>query len=469
MFKLALNIILCFLFVQAQNETTRQPDQVIQLFRHGARAPLQAYEGSSWASSDLGQLTILGMKQQFYLGKNISELYPELVGSTYSPDNISVLADNSNRCIQSAIVQLSTIYLGKNSTLANDSSPQEIEQYSLMQQLDDHLPESEKFSGDVVPVQVDIVDSTNEIIFLGQSSQFCPNLNTWVGENQNDARAQEIWNLFSDEIAAVNKNLSQQITNIGEFLIFGDVLIANRAANKTIPGDVTDPILIHNLTYAFGWFTFHLNQGQEIQRQLTSFNTFQAFIDQLANFRQGQPGSKKMAFYAGHDTNLISILGALGVLSDDCLDANFKSYAEKQTLVYPNCYYPYYASDIIIELYNKTVDPYVKFYYNNVSISLCNNENATCSYQDFVALINNVTGNASSDVYQLRCNGTPDSKKQEIHALCIFAFVITVVFSLDFSDKKKGDYLLPVEKQVFDSVTSSSSAVEEEGECGGIQ
>jgi len=470
MFKLALNIILCFLFVQAQNGTTRKPDQVIQLFRHGARAPLEAYD-PSWASSDLGRLTVLGLKQQFYLGKNISELYPELVGSTYSPDNISVLANNVNRCIDSAIVQLSTLYLGKNSTLMNDSNPQEIEQSSLMQQLDDHLPESEKFSGDVVPVQVDVVDSTNEIVFLGQSPQYCPNLNTWIGENHNDARAQEIWSLFSDSIATVNKNLSeeQQITHIDNEIIFADVLVANLAANKAIPGDVTDPTLIHNLTYALGWFIFHNNQAQEIQKQLTSFNTFQAFLGQLASFREGQQDAKKLAFYSGHDTNLISILGALGILSDDCLEANFKSFAQNQTLVYPNCYFPYYSSDIIIELYNRTVDPYVKFYYNNVSISLCNNENATCSYQDFVALINNVTGNTSSETYQLKCNSTSDGKKKEIHALFFFGFIVlTVAFSLKFLNQKKDHYLLPVEKQGADAVTSSSSAVEEEG-GGGIQ
>ena len=82
--------------------------------------------------------------------------------------------------------------------------------------------------------------------------------------------------------------------------------------------------------------------------------------------------------------------------------ANFQSYLENKTLVYPNCYFPYFASDVAFEFYNDTNSPTVEFYYNGVLIPLCNGQDA-CSYDDFVFFARNATGNNTLETYFAKC------------------------------------------------------------------
>jgi len=132
-------------------------------------------------------------------------------------------------------------------------------------------------------------------------------------------------------------------------------------------------------------------------------------IKQLTAFREGKNFSK-VALFSGHDSNLYAILAAFGVLTEDCLLENFRSYTANKTLTNPNCYFPFFASNLIIELYNTTVSPTVRFYYNNALISLCNGK-PECTLDEFITFARKATGNINLIGFLLKC-GAPSTSTE---------------------------------------------------------
>jgi len=399
---LLLTFLLFFSLVQGK----QQPDQIIQIFRHGARGPLTDYD-SSWPSYQWGQLTPVGLRQHYILGKVLAEKYSHLF-EEYDYNQVYLLADNTQRCIQSAEAQLYGMYLGSGPSLKN-TYPSQLAvppyQDQRVKELAASLPNVEAIPNNNIPNIVNIIDQSNAIIFQGDLFFFCPNQGQWSQENSNDTLAQEAWELFQDTVNNANQYLDDdhKLTALYDLVSFGDFLLVNLADNRALPGGLRDQELIYNLTMAFTLFDFHVNNGQLIQRQLGAFNIMNEVLKQLKAFKTGQQDSKKIALYSGHDTNLLAILGALGVINEDCLMKNFKSHLQHESQIpYPDCYFPYFASDIIFEFYNDTTAPFVKVYYNNQILPLCNGQEA-CSYDDFVVLINNSTGNNTIETYNKKC------------------------------------------------------------------
>jgi len=397
---LILQLLLAFAF-------SSQPDQIIEIFRHGARGPVGAYD-PSWPVNQWGVLTPVGMRQQYILGKVLSQKYSNLLQSAYNSSQIYMLSDVTPRCIQSAYAQFYGMYLGFGPSL-NASYPTQLAvppyQDARVQQLAASLPNSEAILNNNIPNIVNIVDSTNAMIFQGDRGFYCPNDANWVIENTNDTRAQEVWALFQDTINNINQylNETQKLKTPNDLVSFGDTMLANVADNRPLPGGFSDPVLKNNITAAFLWFDFHLYSGQLIQRQLNAFNLIDTVLKQLTAFRKGQ-NYYPVALYSGHDSNIMAMLGALGVISEECIMANFESSTRNpnEALPYPNCYFPYFASNLIFEFYNSTDSAYVKVLYNNVALTLCNGQDA-CSYEDFLVFAANATGNNTADSYKQKC------------------------------------------------------------------
>jgi len=59
-----------------------QPNQIIEVFRHGARGPLSGYD-KSWPNYEFGALTESGTRQHFVLGKTLTKKYPNISNRAY--------------------------------------------------------------------------------------------------------------------------------------------------------------------------------------------------------------------------------------------------------------------------------------------------------------------------------------------------------------------------------------------------
>jgi len=383
-------------------EAAAEPDQVIEFFRHGARTPRSNYD-KQWSKSELKQLTPFGMVQQYNLGKTLAARYPNLIASGYSPDDVYVLSDTSPRCIESAMVQLSSIFRGKTSTLLEN--PQQELQDNLTAKFTPLLSSDEANRGDFIPVKVDVVEpnSEDQLIFAGRDPKFCPTLGKYQNESRMSTEMSQGWRIFQDPVQEANFYLPdrQKIKNMDNLYWAHDAFNSDKYANRTLPGGITDEDLIESLNYGQAYYQYILEERLDIQKELTSFNVLKAIMDSMENFRQGK-NSKKLVFLSGHDINIIAVLSAFGIMSAECLLANYRDYKLGEDPSYPSCQFPEFASNLIFEFYNHTTNPSVKFYYNDVLVPLCGEEES-CSYDDFVNLIRTSSGNNNLVTWNEKC------------------------------------------------------------------
>jgi len=402
-------IALSLLVLAASHGGRRKPDQVIELFRHGARSPNSDFQ--IWPDLQKGQLTSEGMREHYQLGKALSEKYPHLIEAGYDPKDFYAVSNDVQRCVESALVHLTSLFRGKQSTLKGKGHPQESYQRQLIDQISNLIPKDERT---ISPINVDIVDSNTQFIFRGNEPQNCPNLGFWSGGNFYSPQAQAGWNTFLDTISELNSKLpgNQQIYDIGSLVLAYDAIIAAKFDKRAPPGGIEDEVLIKKLELAFAYFIYHLEQGQEIQRHLSSFHTLDVVLREMRNFREGKD-PKKMVFLSGHDKNLYSVLAAFNIVNNGCLLDNYDSYIRTQKLKHSQCYYPYYASSLVFEFYNDPTEPYVQFYYNDVLIPICNGQEK-CSFNKFVHFVKDATGNNNKDEYNRKCTGNPYEIVEEL-------------------------------------------------------
>lgn len=86
--------------------------QVISLYRHGARQPLYNFYNAA-SFPDQGQLTPVGMRQHFLLGKELRREYIHKLGflsHQYNSKELVVRSTYVNRTVVSALSQLSGLY-----------------------------------------------------------------------------------------------------------------------------------------------------------------------------------------------------------------------------------------------------------------------------------------------------------------------------------------------------------------------
>jgi len=384
------------------------------VFRHGARGPQHSYD-PSWNLSEYSNLTPVGMRQHYILGKVLAEKYSHLFGENYDYNDIYMLSDSVPRCIQSAVAHFYGIYLNTGPALKKDY-PKELAippyQDARVKAIAKTLSNDEALRYNYVPNIVNIIDNTQAYIYKPNGLPYCPNSLIWEEQNLKDKQAQIGMEIFADTLDNINKYLdgSYEISNLRDIKGIGEVIMCDLADNRTLPYGLDDnPDLVTNLTYAYSWAGFHIWGGQEIQRQLYGFGLIDSMIKQLTAFREGKNFSK-VALFSGHDSNLYAILAAFGVLTEDCLLENFRSYTANKTLTNPNCYFPFFASNLIIELYNTTVSPTVRFYYNNALISLCNGK-PECTLDEFITFARKATGNINLIGFLLKC-GAPSTSAE---------------------------------------------------------
>src|SRR5437868_5859497 len=110
-------LIAIFLLLQITAFAKPQPDFIIELCRHGARAPIQPTYDPTWPEAEFGQLLPAGMRQHYVLGQELLKTYPNILSQPFNWENVFVLSDLSNRTIQSASAQLYGIYQGRGPSL----------------------------------------------------------------------------------------------------------------------------------------------------------------------------------------------------------------------------------------------------------------------------------------------------------------------------------------------------------------
>ncbi|KAM9307681.1 prostatic acid phosphatase-like [Gastrophryne carolinensis] len=104
---------ICFLLL-GESAAEKKLKLAIVLFRHGDRSPFATYPNDkykeeSWPDG-FGQLTQLGMEQQYELGKYLRKRYYGFINETYSRQEVFVRSTDMDRTIMSVLVNLAGLF-----------------------------------------------------------------------------------------------------------------------------------------------------------------------------------------------------------------------------------------------------------------------------------------------------------------------------------------------------------------------
>ncbi|CAI5788323.1 prostatic acid phosphatase-like [Podarcis lilfordi] len=97
-----------------QSASGRELVFVLLIYRHGDRSPIEVYPNSlhnesAWPQG-FGQLTKIGMQQQYELGKYIKKRYSNFLSAEYKREEILIQSTESDRTIMSAQANLAGMY-----------------------------------------------------------------------------------------------------------------------------------------------------------------------------------------------------------------------------------------------------------------------------------------------------------------------------------------------------------------------
>jgi len=397
--------LLCNLFISQSAAEITKPDMVVEIFRHGARAPSNLKFDSSWPVA--GDLTSTGIRQLYILGVLMGQKYSHLLDK-YNPNSIFVRTSGSSRTIMSASAHLYGVFQGKGPSLQSMNSVN-----FTIPPFDDAISIDQVVStlvnittatplGFQPPIIQTIQRQEDKMLFVGPWS--CYNMGVWQKERETDVTNTEVLTFLNETVTQLRK-LGYDIKTFADLADFGDTLIDNYQDNRPMPKGIEFGSSVYlDSVFAFQWFSNYNYLGYGMERVLKALHLLSQIVDWFEGAAKGT-NPIKFAFLSAHDTTLLPLLGLYNITDPNCLFENYKSQKAGKPVVHPECVYPIFASQIIYEFYNKTEGPYIKFLYNGKPLKLNKTSDSyEISLSDFAKQSRALLMNLTQNDYDHHCN-----------------------------------------------------------------
>ena len=359
---------------------------VLEAYRHGAREPLSDYynadEFKHW-----GELTAVGMRQHYNLGKFLRRIYIEklkFLTTDYDPNEIYVRSTDYNRTIQSAISQLYGLYpLGSGPMIPLNldpiyENPPFNKNFLQKKHHKNGLPKGFQ------PVPVHSFPKYEDRVLL-PSENNCSIIDFYEEKAKNYSYYQNLTKRFKNVSSEIGKLINLTDEEIETLTIHDlnkiyDVLICDLYDDKPLPQNLTDT-LWKNLTLISNIYKLYKVSADDDMLKFYVTPFYQEILYSFENKINGTLGDLKWKMYSAHDTTLAVFMTALNISSYQCID----EIALKGNTSSLNCFpAPEFASNLLIELHqNKKGTKYVKIRYNGGYVNLCEKKKKKCEWSEF--------------------------------------------------------------------------------------
>ncbi len=341
---IALLILLAVLFCSSAACAQEKLILVVTLIRHGDRMPCHAISSSPYAwELGLGELTPLGINQEYLLGKSFRTRYVEQLGflpPKYKDNSIYARSTNINRTIISAQSFLCGLYPPYTGPLLDNGTPA--------------LPYGYQ------PIPVRTVPEDQDRILLGINvnkkrykemvRQYVFNTDEWKKETSS----------CEDKFGRWSEIFGVKITNLMDLNDSGDNVNVRLLKGVPLPEGLTETEA-REIVRLFQWTMAEVCKP----RKISCFIAREFMNELIAHMEKAVKGPRQYSFilYSGHDTTLIPVLSALGAPLDS---------------------QPPFASNVSFELYRNKDEYSVKVRFNDKDIALpFSDKKTTCTLEQF--------------------------------------------------------------------------------------
>jgi len=380
---------------------------VIEVIRHGIRAPTSAEFDPFWADK-IGLLLPEGNQQMFKLGQSIAAEYPHLF-TNYNSQEVYVRSLNISRTMETAQAHLNGIFEGMNKIRPGPKYLKDTTKGGLQ------LPE------------IHTVDIAEDYLMYSFNSLVCPS-----AKNRKDAQLNSTD--YADFASKMKPTVDSILRLTGEDIEMHSVSQLQNTLwiDHLVERDFPSPFdnipfkseLWKNMTFLHDFYEFFVDFGSQNQTQLYSFMILQDILDRFTSKIHGASPQLKFVLYSGTDTLLMPILHNLGISSPKCI---YNRFFGEDSLNHDTCIYPNFGSNIIFELHFDGSAYYVLVKYNDLEVKLGSNGDPYLTFEEFKEIILNAVGDMNFEKYSEICH--LETKKRDVmeSGMMNYWFIIEVI------------------------------------------
>lgn len=301
-------------------------ESIFVVTRHGSRTPFgEVFKTPYEWEVPPGQLTALGMQQEYKLGQRLKKRYIvelELLPATYKDETIHAVANHPSRCIVSAQCLLMGMYppgTGPETVYGENALPHRFQPVPIYS-----LPNDSTM---LLPPYQDYLILLDKYVYPSKD---------WKKMSKKYEKYYYKWSKFT----------RLPIRTLANALDVGNTLSSIITQNMPLPKGMSQDdaeTLIKTMKEGFALHFKNMNISFIVGHQLVN-----DILNKIEDMTSGKSGCK-MYLYSAHDLTILALMALLGSPLD--------------TL-------PGYASSAIIELYSDKSGAYVKVFYDGKYMDL---------------------------------------------------------------------------------------------------
>ncbi|KAJ7383669.1 mitochondrial acyl carrier protein [Desmophyllum pertusum] len=310
-----LHLRCCLILWLLQTATLSYADQKLRMvnvvYRHGDRSPTILFPSDmhkNYWPQGLGQLTQIGMKQEYELGKFLKDRYVkeyQLLNSSYMFKEIYVRSSDMDRCIMSAQTQLNGLYPPQGKQIWRDNL-------------------------DWQPIGIHVVPRAEDYL-LRPLDYKCPRYDELMEKSRQNKEYVDMAKRNKEVLAYISMHAQTKVTLENAYQIH-DTLFCEKSHNLTLPAWSTNGTTweaVRNMNDFDMMWCFNTPE----KAKLTGGSLVGAIVNNMKDYLKST--SKKLHIYSAHDTTVAALLSALKVFDGIS---------------------PAYSSAVMIELFSDEID-----------------------------------------------------------------------------------------------------------------
>jgi len=295
--------------------------QVIQIGRHGARSPNSFEFLHDQYPEDEGQLTSLGVVQEYFLGQEMRKRYVEelkFLPEDFDSSEVVIKSSWKNRTMRSAFAFANGLYPQETGAWLDNEYADHFPVENLLPLKQKQNPidrediKAVKIDEDWARRSIEIINEDGDLYFHAHKNGNCPPAEKIIKELKKSHQNKEFENYLH---LALYPELAREINGpLNKILIDPDVMNLKKAKSvldnyrcNTFHGkshpDISEQTLriLKKLRY---YYAYKIMLADNLVNSIAANKLLSEFLDYTRAAKEGADGTPKYVFYSAHDTNL---------------------------------------------------------------------------------------------------------------------------------------------------------------------